>query len=66
MHAALYQIRKMLMQMNPDTLDGLIRTASTLDLDSMTPGEVLMRLLKEHPLMLLQARTLITTGLILK
>ena len=66
MHAALYQIRKMMMQMSPDTLDGLIRTASTLDLQSMTPGAVLMTLLKEHPMMLLQARTLVTTGLILK
>jgi len=66
MHAALYQIRKMMMSMNPDTLDGLIRTASTLDLASMTPGAVLMTLLREHPLMLLQARTLVTTGLILK
>lgn len=66
MHAALYQLRKMMTQMNPDTLDGLIRTASTLELDTMTPGAVLMTLLREHPLMLLQARTLITTGLILK
>lgn len=65
-HAALYQIRKLLTKMNPDTLDGLIRTASTLDLASMTPGAVLLTLLREHPLILLQARTLITTGLILK
>lgn len=66
MHAALYQLRKLMTQMNPDTLDGLIRTASTLDLQAMSPGAVLLTLLKEHPLLLLQARTLVTTGLILK
>jgi digeranylgeranylglycerophospholipid reductase len=66
MHAALYQLRKMMTQMNPDTLDGIIRTASTLPLDTMTPGNVLMTLLREHPRMLFEARTLITTGLILK
>lgn len=66
MHAALYQLRKLMTQMNPDTLDGLIKTASTLDLSAMTPGAVLLTLLKEHPLLLLQARTLVTTGLILK
>ncbi len=66
MHAALYQLRKMMVQMNPDTLDGMIRTASTLPLDTMTPGAVLVTLLREHPRMLFEARTLITTGLILK
>jgi digeranylgeranylglycerophospholipid reductase len=66
MHAALYKLRKMMTQMNPDTLDGIIRTAATLPLDTMTPGAVLMTLLREHPRMLFEARTLITTGLILK
>lgn len=65
-HAALLQIRKMLTGMSEDVFNGLIRTAASLPLDTMTPGQVLMALFKSHPRMLLEAGTLIKTGLILK
>jgi hypothetical protein len=32
----------------------------------MSPGQVLLAILKSHPSMLLEARSLISTGLILK
>ena len=65
-HAALYQIRKTLIKMSEETLNGLIGTASSLPLETMPPGQVLIALLKNHPYLLIEARTLITTGLILK
>ncbi len=65
-HAALLQVRKMLTGMNQETLIGLIETASTLPINEMTPAQVLVTLLKSHPRLLIEARTLITTGLILK
>lgn len=65
-HAALLQVRKMLTSMNQETLIGLIETASQLPIGEMTPGQVMMTLLKSHPRLLIEARTLITTGLILK
>ncbi len=66
MHAALYKIRKMLCRMDPARLDALVRRASELPLDRMSLGQIVLTLLKNDPLLLFEARSLITTGLILK
>lgn len=66
MHAALYQVRKLITKMEDDHLKALIRTASTLDIEHMTQGELLIALLKNHPRLLLEMQTLITTGLLIK
>lgn len=65
-HSALYKIRKFLTEMDEKTLSRLIHTASTMPLEDMSMSEILFTLLKQHPALLLQATTLITTGLILK
>ena len=46
--------------------DDLIRLAARLPLESMSQAEIIMSLLKNHPMLLIEARTLITTGLLLK
>jgi digeranylgeranylglycerophospholipid reductase len=66
MHQALYRIRRMLAQMNPDRLDGLVKRASELPLGQMSLAQIVLALLKNDPRLLLEARSLITTGLILK
>lgn len=66
MHVALHAIRKILTRMDEAKFDDLVRLAASLPLESMSLGEVLMTLLKNHPDLLWEARTLITTGLILK
>jgi digeranylgeranylglycerophospholipid reductase len=66
MHAALYQVRKMLIHMPDATLDDLIETASRMDFQTMSTTQVLLTLLRSHPRLLLEARTLLTTGIILK
>ena len=66
MHAALYSVRKVLSHMAQKQFDALVAQASQLPLERMTPGEIMLELLKSHPALLLEARTLITTGLILK
>lgn len=65
-HAALYKIRKLLTDMDDQTLARLVHTASTMPLQDMTTSEILLTLLKHHPALLLQATALIATGLILK
>jgi digeranylgeranylglycerophospholipid reductase len=65
-HRALYQIRKMLTGMDDERIASLINTASQLPLQSMSMGQVLGAILRNHPRLLIEARTLITTGLILK
>ncbi len=65
-HSALYKIRKFLTEMDDEHLAQLIHTASTLPLHDMSNGEILFALLKHHPALLLQATTLVTTGLLLK
>jgi digeranylgeranylglycerophospholipid reductase len=66
MHAALYKIRKMLCRMDQGRIDELVRKASELPLDRMSLGQIILTLLKNDPLLLFEARSLITTGLILK
>ncbi len=65
-HAALYRIRKMLTTMSEESVNALIQTASGLPLAEMNTGQILLAVLKAHPSLLFEARTLITTGLILK
>ncbi|HLU11770.1 MAG TPA: NAD(P)/FAD-dependent oxidoreductase [Oceanobacillus sp.] len=66
MHAALLAVRRILTRMDEKQFDALIRKAATLPIDTMTPAAFVLELLKTHPALLLEARTLITTGLILK
>jgi len=66
MHAALYKIRKILCRMNQERIDGLVKRAAELPLDRMSLGQIVLTLLKNDPLLLLEARSLISTGLILK
>ncbi|MCC6802181.1 MAG: NAD(P)/FAD-dependent oxidoreductase [Anaerolineae bacterium] len=65
-HSALYKIRKFLTEMDDEHLAQLIHTASTLPLRDMSNGEILFALLKHHPALMIQATTLVTTGLLLK
>lgn len=66
MHAALYSIRKIITRMPEAQFDSLIRTAASLPLETMSQAEIILALLRHHPGLLLEARTLITTGLVLK
>ncbi len=66
MHAALYKIRKILCRMDQKRIDGLVKKAAELPLDRMSLGQMILTLLKNDPLLLFEARSLITTGLILK
>lgn len=66
MHQALYRIRKMLNRLGQDRLDGLVKRASELPIAEMSLGQIVLTLLKNDPLLLFEARSLITTGLILK
>jgi len=66
MHQALYKVRKILNNMDQDRLDGLVRRASELPLAKMPLGQIVLTLLKNDPLLLFEARSLIATGLILK
>jgi digeranylgeranylglycerophospholipid reductase len=66
MHSALLAVRKILTRMDEKQFDSLIRKAATLPIETMTPAAFVLELLKTHPMLLLEARTLITTGLILK
>jgi digeranylgeranylglycerophospholipid reductase len=65
-HDALYRIRKMLATVREDRLNGLIETASKLPLAEMSLGQIMLAVLKDHPSLLLEARGLIASGLILK
>lgn len=65
-HSALYQVRKLLTDMDDAHLSGLIRTAAQLPITEMSLGEILLALLKHQPRLLLEASKLIATGLILK
>ncbi len=66
MHAAMYRMRKILAGMDPQRLDALVHRASEMDLPNMALGDILLALLKSDPKLLFEARTLITTGLIMK
>jgi len=66
MHSAMYSMRKILAGMESQRLDALVHRASQLDIPNMALGEILLSLLKSDPRLLFEARTLITTGLIMK
>ncbi len=66
MHEALYKIRKIISRMDQSRLDELVQRASELPLAEMGLGKIILALLKNDPLLLLEARSLISTGLILK
>jgi digeranylgeranylglycerophospholipid reductase len=66
MHGALLAVRKILTRMDEKQFDALVQQASQFSIETMTPGEFILELLKAHPMLLLEARTLITTGLLLK
>jgi flavin-dependent dehydrogenase len=65
-HAALYKIRKIIAGMDQERLDELIRQAASLPLHEMSLSQILMALLKNDPMLLLEARKLISTGLLIK
>ncbi len=66
MHAALYAVRKILTRMAEADFDTLVALGARLPLDTMSHAELITQLLKAHPALLLEARTLVTTGLLLK
>ncbi|MBI5670567.1 MAG: NAD(P)/FAD-dependent oxidoreductase [Chloroflexi bacterium] len=65
-HAALYAVRKILTRMSEADFNKLVALGARLPLDTMSHAELITQLLKAHPALLLEARTLITTGLLLK
>lgn len=66
MHGALYTIRKVLTRMKEQQFDALVHSAATLPLERMSHAQALSTLLWNHPALLVEARALITTGLLLK
>ncbi|HEX2908536.1 MAG TPA: NAD(P)/FAD-dependent oxidoreductase, partial [Phototrophicaceae bacterium] len=66
MHAALLAVRRILTRMDEADFNKLIALAGRLPLETMSHAELVTQLLKAHPALLLEARTLITTGLLLK
>jgi digeranylgeranylglycerophospholipid reductase len=64
MHRALYKIRKIFAKLSQERLDALINRAAELPGQKLTLGQIILAVLKTDPLLLLEARTLITTGLI--
>ena len=65
-HAALYKVRKILAHMDQERLDALIRQAGSLPLAEMSLGQVLLAMVKSDPRLLLEARALIASGLLMK
>jgi digeranylgeranylglycerophospholipid reductase len=65
-HAALYRIRKAIAGISEESMNALIQTASGLPLAEMSLGQIMLAVLKSHPSLLLEARALITSGLISK
>jgi len=64
MHRALYKIRKIFAKLSQERLDALVNRVAELPSDKLTLGQIILAVLKTDPLLLLEARTLITTGLI--
>ena len=65
-HEALYRVRKILTGMEEERLNALVRTASKLPLDEMSLAQIAFALFKSHPRLLVEAGTLMATGLLLK
>jgi digeranylgeranylglycerophospholipid reductase len=66
MHTALYKLRHILAHLDQSRLDALVSRAAALPLADMPLSQILLALLKNDPGLLLEARTLITSGLIVK
>jgi digeranylgeranylglycerophospholipid reductase len=66
MHGALYAVRKILTRMAEADFNKLVAQAARLPLATMNHAELMAQLLRAHPALLLEAHTLITTGLLLK
>jgi digeranylgeranylglycerophospholipid reductase len=66
MHESLYKIRKLMTRMDQERLDGFVRKAAELPLSDMSLGQIVLAILKNDPLLMLEAGALISTGLILK
>lgn len=66
MHAALYQIRKLLTRMDQERVDRLISKAAQMPVEQMSLGRVMLTLLKNDPALLLEVGKLIASGLIIK
>jgi len=65
-HEALYRVRKILAAMDEKPLNDIIRIAAKASVDGSGTLQILFEVLKSHPLLLVEARSLVTTGLILK
>jgi len=64
MHQALYKIRKLFAKLSQERLDALVKSAAEIPSQKLTLGQIILAVLKTDPLLLLEARTLISTGLI--
>ncbi len=65
-HQALYRIRKIIASMSQEHLDEMVRQAARLPIQEMSLGQIVLALLKNDPLLLLEARSLISTGILLR
>jgi digeranylgeranylglycerophospholipid reductase len=63
-HQALYQIRKIVSRMSQERLDELVRQASSLPLQEMSLGQVVLAALKSDPRLLVEAGRLIASGIL--
>jgi digeranylgeranylglycerophospholipid reductase len=61
--ATFHKIRKILGRLGQERLDALIRQASGLPLEKMSLAQILLAVLKNDPMLLIEARSLISTGL---
>ncbi len=64
-HQALYQVRKILINMDEEHLNALVKTASELPLSEMSMAQVAFALFKNHPRLLVEAGTLMAGGVLL-
>ena len=63
---SLRTVRRMLTHMDSDLLDGLIRSAASYDMTQVSPAKAMISMLTKHPRLLIEARVLISSGLIMK
>ncbi len=66
MHQALYKIRQIFAGLSQERLDALVNRATELSGTQYSLGQIILKILKTDPLLLWEARTLISTGLISK
>ena len=65
-HEALYRVRKILIGMDEERLNALVKAAAELPLSEMSLAQIAFTLFKSHPRLLVEATALMATGLILK